>query len=102
MNLDPVAGREQAGQRPVLIISPDDFNRHMGTPLVVPITTGGSFARHSGFAVTLMGAGTATTGVIRCDQLRTLDLQARRGRRVETVPEALVQEVLARLQTLLE
>jgi mRNA interferase ChpB len=102
VNLDPVAGSEQAGRRPVLIISPDEFNRRVGTPLVVPITSGGGFARSAGFAVTLMGCGTTTAGVIRCDQLRTLDLQARGGRRVETAPEALVQEVLARLQTLLE
>ncbi|HEY8057077.1 MAG TPA: type II toxin-antitoxin system PemK/MazF family toxin [Terriglobales bacterium] len=102
VDLDPIAGHEQAGQRPVLIVSPDEFNRHTRVPVVLPITGGGQFARDAGFAVTLTGAGTRTTGVVRCDQPRALDLAARQGRRVETVPEAILQEALARLQTLLE
>ena len=65
--------------------------------MVVPITRGGRFARTVGFAVPLTGAGTKTTGVVRCDQPRALDLAAHSGRRLETVPEAIVDEVLARL-----
>jgi mRNA-degrading endonuclease toxin of MazEF toxin-antitoxin module len=51
----------------------------------------------AGFAVPLTGAGTKTTGVVRCDQPRALDLGARNGRKLETVPEAIMDEVLARL-----
>ncbi|MDE0158866.1 MAG: type II toxin-antitoxin system PemK/MazF family toxin [Candidatus Dadabacteria bacterium] len=102
VSLDPSAGHEQQGTRPVLIVYPDAFNKLTGVPVVLPITTGGSFARRRGFAVSLEGAGTQTTGVIRCDQPRVLDLSARRGRRIETVPDPIVNDVLARLATILE
>ena len=73
-----------------------------GTPVVLPVTTGGGFARRRGFAVSLEDAGTRTTGVIRCDQPRALDLAARNGRRVESVPEHVIDDVLARLATIIE
>ena len=81
VSLDPTAGHEQQGTRPVLVVSPAAFNRLTKTPVVLPITTGGNFARTAGFAVSLKEAGTKTTGVIRCDQPRALDLGARNGRR---------------------
>lgn len=100
--LDPSAGHELQGARPVLIVSPDAFNKLTEVPVVLPITTGGSFARTRGFAVPLEGTGTHTTGVIRCDQPGVLDLGARRGRRIETVPDPIMDDVLARLATILE
>ena len=102
VSLDPTAGHEQQGTRPVLIISPAAFNNLTGTPVVLSITTEGSFARRRGFAVSLEGAGTRTTGVIRCDQPRILDLGARNGKHLETVPEHIMADVLARLATILE
>ncbi len=102
VGLDPAEGHEQKGRRPVLIVSPDAFNRVTKVPVVLPITGGGSFARTAGFAVSLSGAGIVTTGVIRCDQPRALDLGARQGRRLETVPAAVLDEVLAKLATILE
>ena len=101
VSLDPVAGHEQRGTRPVVIVSPAPFNALTGTPVVLPVTTGGSFTRRRGFAVSLDDAGTRTRGVIRCDQPRVLDLAARNGRRLEAVPEAVMDEVLARLATIL-
>ena len=102
VGLDPVEGHEQRGRRPVLIVSPEAFNRVTRVPVVVPITSGGRFARTAGFAVPLTGAGTKTTGVVRCDQPRALDLGARNGRRLERVPEAIMDEVLARLAPIFE
>lgn len=102
VSLDPAAGHEQQGTRPVLVVSPAAFNRLTKTPVVLPVTTGGSFARTAGFAVPLAGAGTKTTGVIRCDQPRALDLGARNGRRLESVPAAILDEVLAKLAPLFE
>ena len=74
VSLDPTSGHEQKGVRPVLVISPEPFNKLTKTPLVVPITTGGNFARVAGFTVDLIG--TKTVGVVRCDQPRVLDLVA--------------------------
>jgi mRNA interferase ChpB len=102
VSLDPTLGHEQQGTRPVLIVTPERFNTQTRVPIVVPITSGGAFARNAGFAVSLSGAGTRTTGVIRCDQPRPLDLTARNGRRLESVPQEILDEVLARLVTLFQ
>ncbi|MGH6894687.1 MAG: type II toxin-antitoxin system PemK/MazF family toxin [Dongiaceae bacterium] len=101
VSLDPTQGHEQQARRPVLVISPGAFNRLTKVPIVLPITTGGSFARTAGFAVSLTGASTQTTGVVRCDQPRALDLQARAGRKIERVPPVIVDEVLAKLGTII-
>jgi mRNA-degrading endonuclease toxin of MazEF toxin-antitoxin module len=100
VGLDPTQGHEQKGHRPVLIVSPEAFNRVTRVPVVLPITSGGKFARTAGFAVPL--AGTKTTGVVRCDQPRALDLGARNGRKLESVPDAIVDEVLAKLTPIFE
>jgi mRNA-degrading endonuclease toxin of MazEF toxin-antitoxin module len=102
VSLDPTAGHEQQGTRPVLVVSPAAFNRLTKTPVVLPITTGGNFARTAGFAVSLEEAGTKTKGVIRCDQPRALDLGARNGRKLESAPAAILDEVLAKLAPLFE
>jgi mRNA interferase ChpB len=102
VSLDPSSGNEPQGMRPVLIVSATAFNRLTKTPVVLPITTVGNFARTAGFAVQLMGAGTKTTGVVRCDQPRTLDLASRNARKVEKVPSEIMDEVLAKLITIFE
>lgn len=102
VGLDPTAGHEQQGRRPVLIVSPEAFNRMTQAPVVLPITSGGSFSRMAGFAVSLTGAGTKTTGVIRCDQPRALDLVARGGKRLERVPDAIMDDVLAKIAPIFE
>ncbi len=101
VNLNPTAGREQQGLRPVLVVSDAAFNR-LGLTVVCPITQGGQQSRFAGFAVTLMGSGTETQGVVMCNQPRTIDMQARQGRFVERVPPSLLNEVMARLQAMFE
>lgn len=100
-DLDPVRGREQSGRRYVLVLTPKTFNQ-LGTPIVAPITQGGSFARHQGFTVSLSGAGTNTSGVILCHQPRAIDLKARGGTFAERAPGFIVDEVLARVSPLFE
>jgi mRNA interferase ChpB len=100
VSLDPTEGREQRGSRPVVIVSPGEFNQATKLPVVLPITNGGEFARKLGFAVPI--AGIKTTGVIRCDQPRVIDLAARHARKVDTLPEPIMDEVLARIATLFE
>src|ERR1700694_2422351 len=102
VSLDLTSGNEQKGRRPGLIVSPEAFNRITKLPVVLPITSGGSFARTAGFAVPLTGAGTKTTGAVPCDQPRTLDLAARGGRKLESVPDAIIEEVLAKLSPIFE
>ncbi len=97
VSLDPTSGHEQQGTRPVLVVSPAAFNRLTRTPVVLPITSGGNFARTAGFAVSLLGSGTQTTGIVRCDQPRALDIGSRHGRKLESVPQSVLEEVLAKV-----
>ncbi len=100
VSLDPIEGREQRGSRPVLVVSPAEFNEATKLPVICPITSGGDFARRIGFAVSLTGIKTA--GVVRCDQPRVLDLGARNARKVDTLPESIMEEVLAKLAPIFE
>jgi mRNA interferase ChpB len=100
VSLEPTHGREQRGKRPVLIVSPDIFNHATKVPVVVPITNGGEFARRIGFSVPI--SGIETTGVVRCDQPRAMDLNARKARKVGVLPAAIMSEVLARIAPIFE
>jgi mRNA interferase ChpB len=100
VSLDPTEGCEQRGSRPVLVVSPSEFNEATKLPVVCPITSGGDFARRMGFAVALTGI--KTTGVVRCDQPRVLDLGARHARKVDTLPASIMEEVLAKLAPIFE
>ena len=100
VSLDPTAGHEQSGSRPILVVSPAEFNEATKLPVILPITNGGEFASRLGFAVPVTGI--KTTGVVRCDQPRVIDLAARHARKVDTLPAPLMDEVLAKLATLFE
>lgn len=96
LDLNPVRGKEQAGRRFVYVVSPADEN----LAIVLPISSGITLARSQGFTVTLMGAGTRTTGVIICNQPRTVALRERGARRIEMVSETITQDVLMRMAPL--
>ena len=99
--LDPTAGTELRGTRPVLVLSNAEFNRG-GRALIAPITQGGNIGRIEGWAVTLMGAGTVTQGVVVVSHCRVIDLAARGAKLIDTVPPNIVEEVLAKLQAMVE
>lgn len=101
ITFDPVLGSEIRGRRPVLVLSNAEFNRG-GRALVAPITQGGNLDRVLGWAVTLMGTGTKTQGAAVVSQCRTLDLAARDVKRVESVPDVVIEEALAKLQALVD
>lgn len=102
LNLNPTAGREQQGDfRLALILTPAAYNAS-GLAVIAPITQGGDYARYAGFAVTLSGSGAETQGVVLCNQLRTVDLEARGAKRIESVPDFVIDDALARVQALFE
>jgi mRNA interferase ChpB len=102
VNLNPAVGHEQQGEfRPALVLSSAIFNA-TGVALVAPITQGGNFARSAGFAVPLSGSGTETQGVALVNMIRTLDLEARAARKIERVPVEVINDALARLQTIID
>jgi mRNA interferase ChpB len=95
-DLNPTRGREQAGTRPVFVLSPADDT----LSIVLPISQGITLVRSTGFAVSLTGSGLDTQGVIICNQPRTVALKERNGKRVERAPDFIVDEVLARIAPL--
>lgn len=101
VDLNPTAGKEQQGIRPVFVVSEEAFNRS-GITVICPITQGGNQAWFAGFAVTLMGSGTSTQGVVMSNQVRTIDIAARHGKFIERTPDFVTSDVLAKLQTIVE
>jgi mRNA interferase ChpB len=99
--LDPAMGHEQRGTRPALVLTTKEFNK-LGDVLVAPVTQGGDFARYAGFAVTLTGTGCKTQGVALVNKIRMLDLAARKARKVERVPQVVIDDAIARLVALLD
>jgi mRNA interferase MazF len=97
ISFDPQAGHEQAGRRPALVLSPEAYNNRVGLALMCPITS-----RRKGYAFEVeLPADSAVTGVILTDQIRSFDWQARRAEVAGQVPAEIVEDVLAKLRTLL-
>jgi mRNA interferase MazF len=91
-DLNPVRGREQAGQRPVLILSHDIFNERSGTVIAVAIT---SQPQRAGFPLTLelRSPGLPKRSWVKISQIRTLAVE-RIGRRLaRATPEEIVQAI---------
>jgi mRNA interferase MazF len=97
LTFDPQAGHEQAGRRPALVLSPKVYNRRSGLVLVCPIA---SQAKGYPFEVTVPG-GHGVTGVILADQVKSADWKARRAEKLGRSTPELLDEVLARLASLL-
>lgn len=91
-DLNPVRGREQAGLRPVLILSEDVFNEHSGTVIAMVIT---SQSQRAGFPLTLelKPGNLPKRSWVKISQIRTLSLE-RIGKKIGKVsPDELVQIV---------
>lgn len=100
--LNPTTGKEIQGEmRPALVVSPKVFNK-LGLTIIVPITQGGDFSRYAGFAITLMGTGTKTQGVVLANMIRSVDLHACSAQFVEKVNANLVDEVVAKIIPIFE
>lgn len=98
LEFDPQSDHEQRGRRPALVVSPQAYNGRVGLALVCPVT---SQVKGYPFEVALQG-GSKISGAILADHVKSLDWDARRARRIEAVPPEVVDEVVAKVLTLLE
>ena len=98
LDLDPALGHEQKGYRPVLTVSASLFNRHTGFCWVVPVTTPQKGLPHE----TLLPEGLPVHGSLLLSQLRSLDWRARPFSVICSVPSAFLEDILARLSSVLE
>ena len=102
LSLEPVVGREMQGERRyALVLTTKEFNA-LGDVLVAPITQGGDYSRFAGFAVSLMNTGCKTQGVAVINKCRMMDLVARKAKKIERVPQEVVDDALGRLMALFE
>ncbi|MEO7145650.1 MAG: endoribonuclease MazF [Bryobacteraceae bacterium] len=97
LTFNPQSGREQAGRRPGLVLSPRSYNQRSALAIVCPIT---KQAKGYPFEVVIRGS-VGVDGVILADQIRSLDWTARRAERLGRCSPEILDEVLARLRALL-
>ncbi len=98
-DLNPVRGREQAGLRPVLVLSHDVFNERSGTVIAVALT---SQEPRAGFPLTLESnaTGLPKRSWIRISQVRTLSVE-RIGRRLARASAEEVDRVVEGLNEII-
>ncbi|MBF0307687.1 MAG: type II toxin-antitoxin system PemK/MazF family toxin [Alphaproteobacteria bacterium] len=97
IDFDPQAGREQAGRRPALVLSPRAYHQRAPYAIVCPIT---STVKGYPFEVPLP-PGLPVSGVVLADQVKSIDRSVRRIERIATVPAEFVDEVVAKIAPLL-
>jgi len=91
-DLNPTIGREQSGERPVLILSQDVFNERSGTVIAMALT---GQEQRAGFPLTheLLNSRLPRRSWIKISQIRTLST-ARIGKRISTLdPEELARVI---------
>ena len=88
LDFDPQKGHEQKGRRPALVVSNNTFNNFTKAAIVCPIT---NTNKRIPLQIPLDDR-TSTTGVIMCDQVKTLDVIIRNVKFVEQVPQDILEE----------
>jgi len=91
-NLNPIRGREQAGLRPVLVLSHDVFNERSGTVIAVALT---SQPQRAGFPLTLelQAAKLPKRSWVKISQIRTLSVERIGAKLGRVSPEEISQVV---------
>ena len=90
VDLNPKTGHEQAGYRSAVVISNNLFNQKAKLAIVCPITnTNNHFPLHI-----RLDSRTPTTGVILCEHVKALDLNARPYKVIEQLPIDLLKTVI--------
>lgn len=90
LEFDPQAGHEQKGKRPALVISNYTYNKFTKIAMVCPITnTNKNYPLHIS-----LDKRTKTTGVIMCEQVKSLDIYARNVSFYEKAPKDIIEEAV--------
>jgi mRNA interferase MazF len=94
MDFSLQSGHEQAGKRPALVVSNDSFFKFTHMAIVCPITnTNNEFPLH-----VPLNARTKTTGVIECEQCKSLDILSREATYHESLPPDILASVLRNIK----
>lgn len=97
MSFSPQVGREQAGRRPGLVLSPRSYNAKVGLCLVCPVTQ-----RAKGYVFEVnLPEGLPIQGVVLADHVKSVDWQGRKSEWIASAPDEVLDEVRAKLKPLL-
>lgn len=98
LSFDPTKGREQAGKRPALVISPKKYNRVSRLALMCPITS-----KQKGYlGEVVLPDDLPIQGVVLTDHIRSVDWKVRRANKSCQVPNTLMLSVWKRIRVLLD
>jgi len=98
-NLDPVRGREQAGRRPVVILSHDVFNERSGTVIALALTSRPPRA-HFPLTLEVQIKGLKSPSWVKISQIRTLSTK-RIGRRIGRLPPEQLDQLVEGLNEII-
>lgn len=96
LSLNPTKGHEQAGRRPVLVISSTEYNALLGLALVVPITT-----KAKGYHTEVPIVVDGRSGVILSDHVRSVAYAERAAEFLMAAPLEIVESVVGRLRAII-
>ena len=88
VSLDPTRGHEQAGRRPVIVLSESEFNRTCGMMLIIPITS-----KHKGYSNEVPIVTEKISGAALTSQLRAIDWKSRRAELIDTCPPEMLHDI---------
>ncbi len=97
IDFNPQSGRQQAGRRPALVLTPSAYNRLVGLAVLCPVTN-----HVKGYPFeTPLPAGLRVQGVVLADHVRSLDWHTRRAEFICAAPAEVLDHVTAKVQALL-
>ncbi|MBM3881553.1 MAG: endoribonuclease MazF [Verrucomicrobia bacterium] len=97
IDFDPQSGREQAGRRPALVLTPSTYNRLVGLAVFCPVTR-----QVKGYAFeTALPLGGQVQGAVLADHVRSLDWRSRRAEFICAAPPEVLDDVTAKMQALI-
>jgi len=95
ISLSPQTGRERAGHRPAVVLSPAAYNAKTSLMICCPMTT-----RIKGYSFEVVISGQSPSSILS-DQIRSVDWRQRKARRKGTVSPAELSEVRAKVRALI-
>jgi mRNA interferase MazF len=98
INFTPQAGREQAGKRPALVLTPKIYNQKTRLAIMCPVT---SHKKGYPFEVELVTKHSRVTGVVLVDHLKSLDWKERQAEFWDRIDTNTLDEVVAKIRPLI-
>lgn len=96
LEFDPQAGREQAGHRPALVLSPASYNDKVSLAVCCPLST-----KVKGYPFEVEVGTGKKTSVVLSDQVKSLDWRERKAKFKSKISSAQLRQVRENIKALL-